>query len=212
MPPSDMRVSQIKRRFKKLDGNRDGSLSFAEMSRLLRSGRSDLSDKELQLLFDNVDKNGNGRIEFGEFVDFVFDASDVGRPAEQRGSVPAARRRQSWDHVAEANDISWEQLKDTFLAYAGRNQLLEGSEFSRMCRDCGLYDESFGSPDADTVFAYVVSRGHRHMGPKQFQAALELIAERKACPTVAVRAVVAHARGPVLTATKAQDVRFYRSP
>jgi len=209
MQPAHACVSEIKKKFKRLDGNKDGSLSFGEMSRLLRKGRSDITDKEMEILFRRVDRNGNGRVEFGEFVDFVFEVSKspLPTPSAKRGLV---KRRQSWDHVADAQDIAWDQMKSTFFAYAGKNQALEGSEFARMCRDCNLLDEGFGSPEVDTIFAYVVAQGQRSMTPKQFLAALELIAEKKACPTVAVRAVIAHSKGPILTATKAQDVRFYQ--
>lgn len=229
MPRHDTRVTQIKKNFKKLDTNKDGSLSFAEMGRILRKGRPDLTDRELQILFQQVDKNGNGRIEFGEFVDFIFADSAVSAPRSApapegpRRSLPAARapspsapatpllrKRQDWDVTAEDHDIAWEQLKRTFFAYAGRNSTLEGSEFSRMCRDCGLYDDSLAPHDVDTIFAYVCSRGTRSMGPAQFQEALEMIAAKKMCPTVAVRAMIAANKGPVLHATKAQDVRFFR--
>merc|ERR550532_4002188 len=47
------------------------------------------------------------------------------------------------------------------------------------------------------------------MSPKQFQTALELLAEKKGCPAVVVRAKVGASAGPIMTATKPQEVRLY---
>mmetsp|Transcript_150550 Transcript_150550/g.419546 ORF Transcript_150550/g.419546 Transcript_150550/m.419546 type:complete len:240 (+) Transcript_150550:71-790(+) len=216
MPFRDRRVSQIKKSFKKLDRNKDGSLTIAEMGRLLRQGRSDITDRELELLFDRIDKNGNGRIEFGEFVDYIFDMDEQDDPGSRRNTDRRASRenssyhhRQTWDVVAENENLNWEHIKDTFQAYAGRNHILEGSEFARLCRDCGLFDERLGGHDIDTIFAFVCPKGQRHIAKKQFLEALELIAEKKGCPTTVVRAKIAASRGPILHATKAQAVRFY---
>mmetsp|Transcript_116310 Transcript_116310/g.340280 ORF Transcript_116310/g.340280 Transcript_116310/m.340280 type:complete len:212 (-) Transcript_116310:27-662(-) len=207
--PQDTRPTEIKRRFKRLDLNRDGGLSQPEMCRLLRKGRPDLTDRELEILFDNVDKNGNGRIEFAEFVDYVFDQKKSQDRPHSRSSSSPRRRRQEWDHVAEETEISRKELRGPYEKYAGRNDTLEGSEFARMCRDCGLHDDRLGGHDVDTIFASVCPRGTRHISQKQFEEALEMIAHKKGCPTTAVRALIAASEGPVLVATKPEDVRFY---
>lgn len=53
-----------------------GTLDFAEMSSLLRKGNPDMTDKELQTLFDSADSNGNGTIEFTEFLWFLYGGQD----------------------------------------------------------------------------------------------------------------------------------------
>jgi len=64
--------------------NKDGdkTLSFQEMSRLLRRGNPDMTDRELRILYDNVDKNHDGKVDFDEFVDFIF--STTGEERETR--------------------------------------------------------------------------------------------------------------------------------
>lgn len=64
-------AARLKEEFRKLDRNGDGTLSFNEISVLLRKGMSTMGHKEVQALFDEVDKNQNGRIEFDEFVDYI---------------------------------------------------------------------------------------------------------------------------------------------
>lgn len=65
--------SQLKAQFAKLDSNGDGCLDFRELSGLLRSGNPRMSDRAMHILFNSIDKNGKGRIDFGEFVDYVHE-------------------------------------------------------------------------------------------------------------------------------------------
>uniref|UniRef100_A0A7S4UMR7 Calmodulin n=1 Tax=Alexandrium monilatum TaxID=311494 RepID=A0A7S4UMR7_9DINO len=69
--PDGFAAIVIKEQFRLLDANGDGRLDPEELAALLRSG-SEMTDREIQSLFDSIDKDRNGRIEFAEFVDFVF--------------------------------------------------------------------------------------------------------------------------------------------
>merc|ERR1719362_2065110 len=65
-------MGQLRSKFAKLNANGDKYLSFEELSKLLKKGNPNMSYSELQMLFDGVDKNHDGKIDFDEFVDFIF--------------------------------------------------------------------------------------------------------------------------------------------
>jgi len=48
-------------------------LDQAELATLLRRGNPNISDRELRGLFAEVDTDGSGKINFDEFIDFIFD-------------------------------------------------------------------------------------------------------------------------------------------
>jgi len=56
-----------------------GTLDFAEMSALLKLGRPDFTDDELREIFDKADGNGNGVIEFSEFLWFLYSESGAAK-------------------------------------------------------------------------------------------------------------------------------------
>lgn len=56
-----------------LDGN--GTLDKDELAALLRRGNPRIKEKDIDLLFQKADLDGNGRICFDEFVSFIFNSS-----------------------------------------------------------------------------------------------------------------------------------------
>eukprot|EP00439_Symbiodinium_sp_Y106_P086691 s180_g35.t1 len=60
--------------FRKVDENSDGKLSRSELTALLQKGNPDIDEKELDFLFDTVDKDGNGQLDFDEFADYITGA------------------------------------------------------------------------------------------------------------------------------------------
>ena len=50
------------------DVNKDGSISKKELEHILRSLNEDPDEEEIQQLLDEVDVDGNGEIDFEEFV------------------------------------------------------------------------------------------------------------------------------------------------
>lgn len=62
-----------------------GTLDFDEMSALLRKGNPDMTDEELRLVFDGADTNGNGFVEFTEFLWFLY-----GHPEKGGGKASGA--------------------------------------------------------------------------------------------------------------------------
>lgn len=72
MPIDAMRMGELRGKFAKLDKNGDRKLNYDEMSKLLRRGNPGMDDRELKMIYDNVDKNHDGLIDFDEFADFLL--------------------------------------------------------------------------------------------------------------------------------------------
>lgn len=97
-----------------------------------------------------------------------------------------------------------------FQAFCGSSPGMDGKNFAKLCKDTGiLLDKAFAAVDADIVFAKVVPNGTRRMNLQQFEAALHLVAERRGLSAAEVMHIVAASSGPILTATRADSVRFY---
>eukprot|EP00933_Yihiella_yeosuensis_P037395 TRINITY_DN31317_c0_g1_i1.p1 TRINITY_DN31317_c0_g1~~TRINITY_DN31317_c0_g1_i1.p1 ORF type:complete len:480 (+),score=120.63 TRINITY_DN31317_c0_g1_i1:97-1440(+) len=83
------KVSKVKAHFKSLDANSDGFLDFGELHTLLEKGCKEgekMPEDDVKKLFAKVNKSGNGKVTFDEFVDFVF---DVGGAATGGGGSAA---------------------------------------------------------------------------------------------------------------------------
>mmetsp|Transcript_98759 Transcript_98759/g.175828 ORF Transcript_98759/g.175828 Transcript_98759/m.175828 type:complete len:687 (+) Transcript_98759:53-2113(+) len=65
------RRKELESMFNGVDQNGDGELSFVEMSALLREGNPSLTDKELAMMFREIDVDGNLKVDFKEFVRYV---------------------------------------------------------------------------------------------------------------------------------------------
>ena len=65
--PQDRR-KEYQEAFEMFDVNKDGSISKKELEHILRSLNEDPDEEEIQQLLDEVDVDGNGEIDFEEFV------------------------------------------------------------------------------------------------------------------------------------------------
>lgn len=97
-PADTNKAAQLKDQFRRLDADGNGTLDLGELSVFLRIMNPRMTDNDLKVLFANIDRDHNGRVDFNEFVDYVFaeDANPpsgvTGRPGMQprSGSTPAA--------------------------------------------------------------------------------------------------------------------------
>jgi len=107
-------------------------------------------------------------------------------------------------------DDPGEDIEATFRAFCGNRQDLDGRSFTKLCRDCHLIDKALTAADADLIFARVVPQGAaKRIDVPRFEAALRLVAEKKAVDELVIRRAVAGSNGPTMTATKADAVRFH---
>lgn len=150
------KINELLHAFKQYDKSSTGTLGFTEFTELLKQGGSEMSDLQLRALFAMVDSDHNGRIEFAEFVQFIFEPPtlpDVEPP---------------------------ESVQKTFLKYAGRDGLLDGGQFARLCKGCSLcIDKKFGNRDLDIVFARALEGGGRKMDYERFQRAMIYVASKR---------------------------------
>jgi len=77
----------------KTNKNGVGTLDFDEMSALLRKGNPNFTDEQLQSLFEGADTNGNGVIDFSEFLWFLYGQSSGGGAGAKGAAAKAVPRR-----------------------------------------------------------------------------------------------------------------------
>mmetsp|Transcript_50737 Transcript_50737/g.93869 ORF Transcript_50737/g.93869 Transcript_50737/m.93869 type:complete len:249 (+) Transcript_50737:28-774(+) len=112
------RKEAVRAKFRELDRNGDGILSFEELIGLLRVGSPGLADDELAMIFQGMDKDHSDSVDFDEFLDFVFSAgasikSEIdtkAREVKATKKAEAARRRESERAEEEARLIARQEL------------------------------------------------------------------------------------------------------
>lgn len=200
-------ADELKAKFKIYDKNKDGKLDVKEMCALLKKGNPNMKDVEIRGLFAKVDKSGDGFVDFDEFVEYIYGATKGGtcRSSVGRHEALAADTASAGDDT----EGDWSAVESVFAAFAGKDAVVDGKEFSKLCDQCKLFDRKFTKNDVDIVFAKIVTRGQRKIGLEQFRTGMRQIASKKGCPVADVQAAVGASSGPVLNGTKADDVRFH---
>mmetsp|Transcript_9605 Transcript_9605/g.17366 ORF Transcript_9605/g.17366 Transcript_9605/m.17366 type:complete len:164 (-) Transcript_9605:98-589(-) len=150
---------EIKLKFEELDTNGDGTLSFDELTTLLRRGRHDMSDDDVWVLWKAMDHDNDGTVDFDEFVDFLFSPYAKGK-------------------------VDWASMKKVFMNFTKSGEYLDGTQYVRMCREYELFDKSFEVKDADIDFKKVA--GPNGVDFKHFKKLLKLMARRRCVPVSSI--------------------------
>jgi len=58
----------LRKTFKEFDSNSDGVITSQELKKLLKKVVANINDEQIELLLHKLDKNGDDRIDFEEFV------------------------------------------------------------------------------------------------------------------------------------------------
>jgi len=157
----DYTIDDLKRKFHSLDLNGDGILSFEEMHNLLCQGRTDVSEKELALLWSDMNHDGDEGIDFDEFVDYLF--------------------RQ---YERDDKRMDWKGAKKVFHAIvdpAGRNHMTL-REFMELCGQLDLFDDTgFGVTEAEALYK-TCKGGARGLTFERFQTLVKKVSKTKAVP------------------------------
>lgn len=156
------KAKKCRRQFEAHDKNRDGSLDVKELGALLRRGRPEMTDREVEGLFRKVDEDGSGKIDFDEFVSYVYDLSSEDDD-EFLGDLPAAPPMPG-------------EVKFVWKSYCNGKKTMEGWGFSKILKECKVNDRTFTSQKIDMLFEQIKKKGKREITAKQFEKGLRMIA------------------------------------
>ena len=83
---SDSQIAELRESFSRFDQNGDGSISREELKIIMKDLGQNLSDRELNRMIEEVDKNNSGTIEFPEFLAMIkgkIQAVDISKEIEE---------------------------------------------------------------------------------------------------------------------------------
>lgn len=69
---SQKQAAKLKKHFEDADKDKSGSLTIKELKDLLNSLGEKLSEMEVEAILDNADTDGNGTIDFNEFMKAAY--------------------------------------------------------------------------------------------------------------------------------------------
>lgn len=188
-------ATRLKSVFQAYDASGDGVLSFEELRNVLKS-LSSFKDTEVRSVFTRIDSDEDGFISFDEFVDWIK-RSDK----KDRRAITA---------LAPASD---DGLSAVFYNFCGeRNSDMDGKSFQKLCFDLGLIDKTLPASTVDLIFAKVAEKGRRRIDFQQFQAALEMLAEKKGSSIDDLREKLLMLDRPRHSGTHAENVRLAEVP
>mmetsp|Transcript_57897 Transcript_57897/g.134901 ORF Transcript_57897/g.134901 Transcript_57897/m.134901 type:complete len:394 (-) Transcript_57897:90-1271(-) len=194
MEPSQKayRAARIKEVFKQYDADGDGSINMRELSVVLKS-LGNFKDVEIFTIFSHIDTNGDGKVQFGEFVDWLTGGT----------------KRDLRAKVALAPSMG-EGLEMPFINFCGADHSeMDCRSFTKMCKDLQFIDKHFSANDTDLIFSKVATKGKRRIALSQFEDALKLVAEGKGLSVEEVRERVIESTQPTFRGTRAHNVRFH---
>jgi len=100
-------------------------------------------------------------------------------------------------------------LQSIFKSFAGGAAELDGRQFAKLTKDCGLLDKKLTSTDVDLTFAKVKDKTARKINFTQFQNALEQFATKKGVTKNDIITQITTTGGPKFQGTKADFVKFH---
>lgn len=100
-------------------------------------------------------------------------------------------------------------LEGIFNAFTHDSPAMDGRTFVKLCKDCKVFDKAYTTTDADLIFTKVKAKGAKTITFAEFEAALELIAEKKKVSSQDLISQISSASGPVYGGTKALPNKFH---
>eukprot|EP00931_Biecheleriopsis_adriatica_P066788 TRINITY_DN41060_c0_g1_i1.p1 TRINITY_DN41060_c0_g1~~TRINITY_DN41060_c0_g1_i1.p1 ORF type:complete len:388 (+),score=66.73 TRINITY_DN41060_c0_g1_i1:48-1211(+) len=197
--------------FKKFDLNGDGTIDKGELKTiLLLLYKGEFTDAQIEASMAVADKNGDGQIDYDEWASWVAsDGAHLLNAQDERPAPAPTRAAPAAAHVLPAAEEDCQDIQKGFEHFTAGSRDMDGKTFVKVCKDTGLVDKKFTATDVDLIFAKVVTKGQRRIDFQQFRNGLRLIAEKKGMDIDDIESLVALSRGPVLTGTQAEAVRFH---
>lgn len=183
---------KIKEVFRQYDTNGDGSITCEELQHVLKS-LGNFTNAEIHTVFAHVDKNKDGALQFDEFVDWIT-GSD-GQHARAKVALAPS---------------TGDGMEVPFVNFCGAGYGdMDCRSFTKLCKDLHFIDKHLTAVDTDLIFSKVAPKGKRRIDLQHFEAALQLIAERKRLPLQDIRERVIESTRPTFHGTRAEAVRFH---
>ncbi|CAL9104025.1 unnamed protein product [Musa textilis] len=134
---TEEQISEFQEAFCLFDKDGDGCITLEELGTVIKSLGQNPSEEELQEMIREVDSDGNGTIEFAEFLNLMSRKSVIGESCEYGG--PSDR---SCSSLQETNVE--EELKEAFKVFdKDQNGYISASELRNVMMNLGekLTDE-----------------------------------------------------------------------
>jgi len=109
----------LQQKFSRYDKSGDRTLDFEELCKLLKKGNPSMNTAHMKVLFDSMDKNSTGRIDFDEFVNFICSGPTSGPQVQDKSQAWHALRGRIGDCYGESKcAATMELLRDVVAEHA----------------------------------------------------------------------------------------------
>ena len=112
--PKDLRA--FREQFDMCDADGSGSIDVDELGEICRALGEDMTDKQVRALIAEIDKNGNGLVEWEEYLEAMWikrqDARKKGAGLLEFASKRAAMARKKKEDAAIEKEIIWQKKSD----------------------------------------------------------------------------------------------------
>ncbi|KAK7502857.1 hypothetical protein BaRGS_00005806, partial [Batillaria attramentaria] len=123
----------IRELFRTFDKNRDNTISACELGKVLRCLGMDVTEDDVKTIIKELDKNGNGKIEYKEFKAFMQEEMRKSEePAEQERAVRMAFR------VFDQNGDGFIDVKELKNAMKNLGEPLTDKELADMMKEADM--------------------------------------------------------------------------
>jgi len=185
-------------------------------------------EERLKEKFSELDKDGDGTLDFDELKDLLqrgnpnFKSNEV-RKLYNKCDTNGDGRVDFAEFLAYvyADDVKhgkleddtetdWEPCRQVFLGFCHHGATeMEGKEWAKFVKDNHLLDKGFVKTDIDLIFSKVVTKGKRKIDFEAFKQAIRHVALKKKKTNGQMQQIVVGCHGPELHGTKQDAVRFY---
>jgi len=102
-----------------------------------------------------------------------------------------------------------QDLQSVFLQFSAGAKEIDGKVFAKLAKDCSIVNKQCTTTDIDLIFAKVKDKGSRKITFAQFQAAVDLCAEKRGLSGAEMETTILFSGGKRLTGTQAEKVKWH---
>merc|ERR1712010_409251 len=139
---TDEQMDEVREAFNLFDNDQSGAIDVRELNAAMRALGFEVKKEELKKMISDIDNDGNGAIEFGEFIEKVFKLFDD----DNTGKISLRNLRRVAQELGE--NIDEEELQD-MINQADRDGdgEINIDEFYRIMKKKGNFLEDLSSDD-----------------------------------------------------------------